>query len=947
MAASILLHGPWSDRPARVVEVTMMARWRSRGALAAVSVALLLAWLRRAGGQAQPPVLLLSPASGPAGMMVQASGSGFAASTCAVNLALDAPTGAALGSAPVAGGAFTASITIPVGTPDGAHVVFAVGLALSGEFCTAPSGEEASADFLVGQPQPHFVGDPVTPAVFMGDLRDLPTVAPWQEGQPVFEAEGQDDEFAVGLSARAAARAMRRGKRLLRRHRHRRKRLAAPAPLVVNGVSFDAIPGTGIVPSDTTGDVGPHHFIQTVNVAFEVFDKQGTPLAGPSPINSLWAGFVGNCETHNSGDPDVRYDQLADRWIIMQFTLTRDPMTSRTDFCMAVSRTGDPVSGGWYLYDFPTGGISNDYPKLAVWPDAYYLGSQRGSSDAWAVDRVQMLAGAPATMQGFNDPGAFMLPADLDGPTPPPAGTPALFARIVDGSPDRLELRAFHVDFANPMSSTFTALPDLPTAPFDGTLAGIPQPGTSLTLETLTGWPMARLQYRNFGTHETLVFNHQVDADGMDHAGVRWYELRRAGGGWSIFQQGTHAPDLGAPGLADDVNRWFGSAAMDKLGSIALGYSVGNASVFPGLRRAGRLAGDPLGTMPQPETPIVDGGGAQLTMFQRWGDYSALLVDPVDDCTFWFTSEYMRTTSVAGWSTRIASFKLPGCNVPPVCDAGGPYVAECTGPTTAVTLDGTGSSDANGDALDFTWAGPFLGGSATGPQPLVQFPGTGAFGVTLTVSDGDASSTCTASATVQDTLPPSIVAPADVTVECTSPAGASPPLGTPVVSDVCDTSPMVTNDAPAVFPLGSTVVTWTATDHGGHTATDTQVVTVVDTTPPTLTLSVSPTTLWPPNHMLVSVQAAVAASDVCDPSPAIRLDAITSSEPANSTGDGNTAVDVAGAAFGTDDRSFELRAERQGGGPGRVYTIRYSATDAAMNTTTSQATVTVPANQGH
>ena len=925
----------------------MMARWMTLWRSAcSLSVAILLVtvvWWRSAVGQSVPPTLVLDPSSGPAGTMVEATGGGFSAVTCGANLILDTLDGAVLGFTAVNAGAFQTDVTIPAATPDGPHVVIAQGLVLAGEFCTAPSGEQASADFVVG-PNTPFVGEPVTPFVFLGDLSQIPPLAPWQEGDPVIDLEGDDDGGGgVGLPNPTRRHAKHRHHR---RHRLRKKH-RIPQALFIAPPNFAGIPGTGFVPPDTTGDVGPNHFMQAVNAALEIFDKHGTQLAGPVAINSLWQGFGGNCETHNSGDPDVRYDALADRWVVMQFTLTRDPTTSRTDFCVAVSRTPDPVAGGWFLYDFPTGGISNDYPKLGVWPDAYYLGSQRGSSDAWAVDRTQMLIGAAATMQGFNDPGVFMLPSDLDGPTPPPAGAPNVFARMVDGAPDRVQLRAFHIDFAVPGNSMLTALPDLPTAAFDSALANIPQPGTGMTLETLTGWPMARLQYRNFGAYETLVFNHQVDADGADHAGVRWYELRRSGGAWSIFQQATHAPDLGAPGLADDVNRWFASAAMDKLGNIALGYSVGNASVFPGLRRGGRAAGDPLNTTPQPEAVIVDGGGSQLTAFQRWGDYSALLVDPVDDCTFWFTSEYMAFTSEAGWRTRIVSFKLPGCNVPPVCNAGGPYLAECAGTTTPVTLDGSASTDANGDALDFTWTGGFVGGVTSGPMPSVQFPGTGAFGVNLDVSDATTTSSCSATATIQDTLDPTIVAPADVQVECTSPAGASPPLGSPTVSDVCDPNPVVTNDAPSVFPLGSTTVTWTVTDASGHSASDTQIVTVVDTTPPDLSLSVSPTTLWPPNHKLATIDATLSATDICDPNPAIRLDSITSNEPSNGNGDGNTEPDIVGAALGTDDRSFQLRAERQGGKGGRVYTIQYSATDASTNSTTEQATVKVPANQGH
>jgi hypothetical protein len=284
---------------------------------------------------------------------------------------------------------------------------------------------------------------------------------------------------------------------------------------------------------------------------------------------------------------------------------------------------------------------------------------------------------------------------------------------------------------------------------------------------------------------------------------------------------------------------------------------------------------------------------------------------------------------------------------PPICNAGGPYVAECAGATTSVTLDGTGSVDPNANPLTFMWVGPFAGGVATGATPIVQFSGRGTFPVTLAVSDGTQTTRCSTSVTVVDTTPPVIVAPADVTAECTSFAGASPALGTPTASDVCDASLTITNNALAVFPLGSTTVTWKATDDSNNMGTDTQIVRIVDTTPPELQLSVSPTELWPPNHKLATITAAVAARDVCDPSPVTRLVAITSNEPDDGKGDGGTTNDVQGAVFGTDDRSFEVRAERSGGGTGRVYTSAYSATDLSGNVTTRQATIAVSKSQGH
>jgi hypothetical protein len=304
------------------------------------------------------------------------------------------------------------------------------------------------------------------------------------------------------------------------------------------------------------------------------------------------------------------------------------------------------VVGGWFLYAFPTidsatdNPVFPDYPKISVWPDAYYMGTQRsfpnGGLDVWAFERDKMLVGAPAALVQFSvpRPSLFLMPSDLDGP-PPPVGTPNFFVRQVDGERfggnDRLEVFAFSVDWANPSASMFVQVGDLPTMPFDSVLcstsllgACVPQPGTSVQLETLTVWPMWRLQYRNFGTHEAMVVNHTVDVNGQDLAGIRWYELRRSpGGAWGIFQQGTYSPD--------STHRWMGSVAMDRDGNIALGYSVSSDTVFPGIRRTGRLATDPPGTLPQPEGTIVVGGGTQTHSSRRWGTYSSMDVDPTDD----------------------------------------------------------------------------------------------------------------------------------------------------------------------------------------------------------------------------------------------------------------------------------------------------------------------------
>lgn len=508
------------------------------------------------------------------------------------------------------------------------------------------------------------VRDEVTSEVLEVDLSVMQESSPileWQEGMPVRlvedlkESAGPTVAVPEGLTVPTTV----------------MSQVAVP----VEDVNFDGIPATGAVPPDTVGDVGPNHYIQMVNSAFSIYDKSGTLLAGPLRINTLWQGFGGPCETLNNGDPIVRYDHLADRWLLSQFALPGGSQGFHE--CIAISRTGDPVAGGWFLYDFPTVDTASnqpifpDYPKIAVWPDAYYMGTQRGfpngGLDVWAFERDQMLVGGPARLVQVPvpAPSLFLMPSDLDGPPPPP-GTPNFFARQVDGEQfggnDRLEIFAFQVDWNNPANSTFTNITNLNTQPFDSVLcnggllgACVEQPGTGVRLETLTVWPMWRLQYRNFGTHEAMVVNHTVDANGRDLAGIRWYELRRsAGGAWGIFQQGTHAPD--------NTNRWMGSIAMDGAGNIALGYSVSSDSVFPGIRVGSRLATDPPGTLPQPELTIIDGGGSQTHNSSRYGNYSSMDVDPIDECVFWYTTEYYDRTSTAGWRTRIASFRHEACS---------------------------------------------------------------------------------------------------------------------------------------------------------------------------------------------------------------------------------------------------------------------------------------------
>ena len=445
-----------------------------------------------------------------------------------------------------------------------------------------------------------------------------------------------------------------------------------PDPLV----NFEGIGQTnGVLPPDTDGDAGPNHYVQWVNLSLAVYDKTGNLLAGPVNGNTLWSGLGPPCETHNDGDIIVKYDRAADRWFLSQFALTTSPTFGPFYQCIAVSQTGDPT-GAYYLYAFKISDSKlNDYPKFGIWPDGYYMTfiqfnqSTYGGQGVAAFERDKMLVGDPGAQMVIFDLFAFdpnlggMLPSDFDGP-PPLDGTPNTYIEVdfPEGYPttdDILNVFEFHVDWNDPASSTFAGPLVLKTDPFSAALCGfaatcIKQPGTSQLLEALSDRLMYRLQYRNFGDHESLVMNHTVDV-GNNRAGIRWYELRRDVDDWAIFQQGTYTAD-------DDASRWMGSIAQDRDGNIALGFSVSGPSTFPAIRYVGRLSGDPPGTMTQSETSLIEGGGVQTHSSGRWGDYSAMAIDPVDDCSFWYTQEYYGSTSVANWQTRVGSFQFPSCS---------------------------------------------------------------------------------------------------------------------------------------------------------------------------------------------------------------------------------------------------------------------------------------------
>src|SRR5260221_104861 len=457
-----------------------------------------------------------------------------------------------------------------------------------------------------------------------------------------------------------------------------------PAPLLTFAGTSDndnqALVGFRVVPPDTNGDVGPNHYVQWNNLVFEVFDKTGAPVLGPLPGNTLFAGFGGPCETNNDGDPAAVYDQLADRWVLTQFSIGDGIQ------CVAVSQTGDPT-GAYFRYAFiVTPGAENDYPKMGVWPDGYYLTFRKFPNFqmvAAAFERDKMIQGLPAQQVLFTIPAPAgpgctgpgdcyegVLPSHLEGMTPPPPGSPNYFLMSFDDEAfsttpvpgqDSYKLWKFHVDWTTPGSSTFTGPTTIPTDEMDINLCGfapcVPQQGSPELLDHLSFFTMYRLVYRNFGDHESLWANNTVNL-GANRAGIRWAEIRDPNGAPAVFQAGTHGP-------ADDLHRWMGSLAVDKDGNMALGYNVAGTSLFPSIRYAGRLAGDPAGPLPQTETEMFAGTGSQVGSFSRWGDNSAMSVDESDGCTFWYTQEYYAATGSFDFKTRVGAFKFPSCTPPP------------------------------------------------------------------------------------------------------------------------------------------------------------------------------------------------------------------------------------------------------------------------------------------
>src|SRR5213080_1036299 len=493
--------------------------------------------------------------------------------------------------------------------------------------------------------------------------------------------------------------------------------VSAPSP---TGLNFEGV-GVGLAgfspsgnPPDVNGRVGSTQYVQWNNTSFAVFDKTtGALLYGPAAGNTLFQPLGGLCASHNDGDPVVSYDILAGRWVLSQFVVGGG-QTDYSHQCIAVSATSD-ATGEYYLYDFQTDPVNFvDYPHTAVWPDGYYMSTHVFNATSgtfttgrlYVFERAQMIAGLPARMQS-QDLGAEygFLAADLDSLTPPPAGE----AEFVLGPNFTLtELTdSFRVAVtwgSNPtmiVTAGPTILEGLGNAPCVGdantSRACVPEPAPAATtdyVDNIGGHYMHRLAYRNNGTQiapqESLIVSGPSDSTDSNHGSVEWFEFRNAGSSSTtptLFQSAHY--DI------DTNYRWLPSIAMDKDGNIALGYSKSSTTVFPGIYVTGRLASDPVGTMGA-EIQMTAGIGSQLGAGNRWGDYSAMTLDPIDQCTFYYTNEYLKTNGGFNWSTRIAAFKFPSC----VSAAGswGTVTGTITSSQTGAPISGVTVSLSNGYA---------------------------------------------------------------------------------------------------------------------------------------------------------------------------------------------------------------------------------------------------------
>ena len=441
-----------------------------------------------------------------------------------------------------------------------------------------------------------------------------------------------------------------------------------------------------VIPPDTQGDVNENYYMQCTNNYTVIKNKSGTTIKAPFPTSDFWQGS--GYDDRNDGDPVILWDEDAQRWIVTQFYL---PDSGDQYLLIAISQTSDPT-GSYYQYAFSYGTVFPDYPKWAVWPDAYYVGANGFEEEdeeytykgayMTAFERSKMIAGdasARSVTFGHDSSLGGVFPADADAF--PAYGTPCTYVTDqmdkTTGN-NKVYLYDFHVDWDNPANSTFGLSQTFTVSDYgilSSTEGVVPQPGVGQKLNVIP-YVMYRPYYRHFADHESLLMTRTVKDGSI--AAIRWYEFRKnADSPWSLYQEGTYNP-------GDGIWRWLPSIAMNANGDIAIGYSVSNGTTkYPSIRCVARYADDPLGVMTTSEVEFFTGSASQ-DRYSRWGDYAMMSVDPSDNTSFWFTTEY--TSGGYNWRTRITHFELP---------------VRCTGPTTQATS--FTSSNIEDNQVDIGW----------------------------------------------------------------------------------------------------------------------------------------------------------------------------------------------------------------------------------------------------
>lgn len=621
---------------------------------------------------------------------------------------------------------------------------------------------------------------------------------------------------------------------------------SSPASMPSPVRNFDGImavtSGSNLIPSDTDGDVGPNHYIQSVNSSIQIFSKTGTTLSGPTTFNSFFSALGASTpcgSNQNDGDGVVFYDHIANRWVVTDFAFT-SPTNGPFYECIGVSKTTDPVAGGWWLYALQTDSANpsflGDYPKFGLWPDAWYFSVNLFASAStftgvrvYALNRSAMINGS-----GAPNPGAVaftvdaatlgdaysLVPATFRTGAAPPGGTPEYFLAI--NSPatagtvqNQVFAWRFHVDFNNPGLSTFglganhTPNGSITVNNFVDAFASfgpniIPQTPGSPMLDALGDRLMYPVVYQNLSGAESLWASHTVNnnENGTGPAAIRWYQFNVTGSTIPATPAQQQTFNNGTDGLW----RWMPSIAVDSQGNMSLGYNVSSFTLDPAIRYAGRLSSDPLNSLSQGEAELIAAGGHQTDGSGRWGDYSALSIDPSDNCTFWHTNEYYSETSGRGWNTRIGAFKFNSCgqSCPTVTGTVSGGATICPGSSTTVTVN------VSGGVLPYTVKLTNNGETQSGAPSQTQF-------------------VFTVSPTVTTTYQVDVVASHDLNnCPLSSSGSATVNVNAAPATPTITTSGAVCSGStgnPASGPAGVTTYAWTIMNGTITSATNTQAIT--------------------------------------------------------------------------------------------------------------------------